>query len=82
MKVSVQVIEELKTCNADIIALQEIDIACERSGSLNTGKCIPVWDNASARKKDSLFHSLQLISKDLKLSLTGLQAERLQQLCR
>jgi hypothetical protein len=32
------IIEELKQINADVISLQEVDVGCERSGSLNTGK--------------------------------------------
>ena len=32
------IIEELKNINADVISLQEIDVGCERSGSLNTGE--------------------------------------------
>jgi hypothetical protein len=31
------IIEELKTINADVISLQEVDVGCERTGSLNTG---------------------------------------------
>ncbi len=31
------VIEELRRADADIIALQEVDIGCERSGSEDTG---------------------------------------------
>uniref|UniRef100_A0A1D2A2B6 Endonuclease/exonuclease/phosphatase domain-containing protein n=1 Tax=Auxenochlorella protothecoides TaxID=3075 RepID=A0A1D2A2B6_AUXPR len=31
------IIEELKQIDADVIALQEVDIGCERSGSLDTG---------------------------------------------
>lgn len=33
-----QIIEELKTHNADIICLQEIDIECERSAGTNVGE--------------------------------------------
>ena len=32
-----KVIEELKQLDADIIALQEVDIGCERSNSVDTG---------------------------------------------
>lgn len=31
------VIDELRTCDADVIALQEVDIGCERSGCEDTG---------------------------------------------
>lgn len=34
------IIEELKRLDADIIGLQEIDINCERSGNVDTGKAI------------------------------------------
>lgn len=33
-----KIVEELKQLDADVIALQEIDIGCERSGSVDTGK--------------------------------------------
>lgn len=36
------IIEELKQIDADVIALQEVDIGCERSGSLDTGN-LWVW---------------------------------------
>ena len=32
-----KVIEELKQLDADIVALQEVDIGCERSDSVDTG---------------------------------------------
>jgi endonuclease/exonuclease/phosphatase family metal-dependent hydrolase len=32
-----KIIEELRALNADIIALQEVDIACERSNNVDTG---------------------------------------------
>jgi hypothetical protein len=32
------IIEELKQINADVISLQEVDVGCERSGSVDTGK--------------------------------------------
>ena len=32
------IIEELKSINADIISLQEVDVGCERTGSINTGE--------------------------------------------
>lgn len=31
------IIEELRASNADVIALQEVDIGCERSGGQDTG---------------------------------------------
>jgi hypothetical protein len=31
------IIEELKSIDADIIALQEVDVGCERSGGADTG---------------------------------------------
>ncbi len=31
------VVAELRKINADILALQEVDIGCERSGSQDTG---------------------------------------------
>lgn len=31
------IVEELKQIDADVIALQEVDIGCERSGSIDTG---------------------------------------------
>ena len=31
------VIEQLRSADADVIALQEIDVGCERSGSQDTG---------------------------------------------
>ena len=36
--IRLQVIQALKDCKADIIALQEIDIGCKRSGELDTGE--------------------------------------------
>ena len=33
-----QVIAELKSIDADVLGLQEIDIGCERSGSVDTGE--------------------------------------------
>jgi hypothetical protein len=36
------VIAELEACDADIIALQEVDIGCDRSGGEDTGKPGPV----------------------------------------
>ena len=38
-----KVIEELKALKADIIGLQEVDIGCERSNNVDTGKhaCMP-----------------------------------------
>ncbi|KAK9909184.1 hypothetical protein WJX75_008403 [Coccomyxa subellipsoidea] len=35
-----KIIEELKQLDADVIALQEIDIGCERSGSVDTGVAV------------------------------------------
>jgi len=35
------IIQELKRIDADVISLQEVDVGCERSGSLNTGKTLP-----------------------------------------
>ena len=35
-----KIIEELKALDADIIALQEVDIACERSNNVDTGEPI------------------------------------------
>ncbi|BDA41513.1 hypothetical protein COCOBI_02-2940 [Coccomyxa sp. Obi] len=35
-----KVIEELQRLDADVIALQEIDIGCERSGNVDTGVAI------------------------------------------
>ena len=32
------VIAELAACNADVIALQEVDIGCDRSGGEDTGR--------------------------------------------
>ena len=32
-----KVIEDLKQLDADIVALQEVDIGCERSNSVDTG---------------------------------------------
>ncbi|KAI7843360.1 hypothetical protein COHA_003056 [Chlorella ohadii] len=34
------IIEELKAIDADIIALQEVDVGCERSGGADTGLAI------------------------------------------
>ncbi|GAB4817239.1 hypothetical protein N2152v2_004285 [Parachlorella kessleri] len=34
------IIEELKHIDADIISLQEVDVGCERSGSVDTGVAI------------------------------------------
>ncbi len=31
------IIEKLKQIDADVIALQEVDVGCERSGSIDTG---------------------------------------------
>lgn len=44
-----QIIEELKQLDADVLGLQEIDINCERSGSCDTGKLL-----ASLRGKDEI----------------------------
>ncbi len=61
------IIEELKHIDADIISLQEVDVGCERSGSVDTGgpaagsctivnsrksSALPYW--ASQRKEDAL----------------------------
>ncbi|CAK0749136.1 hypothetical protein CVIRNUC_001887 [Coccomyxa viridis] len=35
-----KVIEDLKQLSADIVALQEVDIGCERSDSVDTGEAI------------------------------------------
>lgn len=32
-----QIVQELKQIDADVIALQEVDIGCERSDSIDTG---------------------------------------------
>lgn len=32
------IIEQLREADADIIALQEVDVGCERSGSEDTGR--------------------------------------------
>ena len=37
-----QVIEALKECKADIIALQEVDIGCDRSAGLDTGTSVSI----------------------------------------
>lgn len=42
------VIEELKRIDADVIALQEVDIGCERSGSLDSGWNPGVWTRRQA----------------------------------
>ena len=42
------IIEELKRIDADVIALQEIDVGCARSGSLDTGG--RAWDAPSGRR--------------------------------
>lgn len=33
------IIEELKRLDADIVALQEVDVGCDRSGGVDTGQC-------------------------------------------
>lgn len=33
-----EIIAELRKINADVIALQEIDVGCERSGNADTGE--------------------------------------------
>ena len=47
-----KVIEELKALRADIIGLQEVDIACERSNNIDTGDCISLFYNLGSLKAD------------------------------
>lgn len=35
-----EIVRELRGINADVIALQEVDIGCERSSSIDTGVCM------------------------------------------
>lgn len=44
-----QIIEELKALDADIIALQEVDIACERSNNVDTGEPVTQVNLRSCR---------------------------------
>lgn len=38
-----QIVQELKQIDADVIALQEVDIGCERSESIDTGDLCTDW---------------------------------------
>lgn len=38
-----QIVQELKQIDADVIALQEVDIGCERSESIDTGDLNTDW---------------------------------------
>ena len=46
------VIEELRRLNADVISLQEVDVGCDRSGGVGTGRQRvgeePCWPAAEA----------------------------------
>lgn len=42
------IIVELKLIDADVISLQEVDVGCKRSGSLDTGETIRLYDRVDS----------------------------------